>query len=238
MSTLRCLHPATRAILPVRCAYNVSIPPAAQFHDSPTLEARARTTRDNNRNRGVSAIHRKYPKDPLSVSKVPLPEPVAPEEKRPVTVDSDHGLYGFFTKGGKVLPTPEEDVEHGRAWSVEELRRKSWEDLHKLWWLCVKERNILYTQSLERKRLDPGFGEYEARKKDREINRTQRAIKHVLTERYYAWQEAKELAKLDPQVNLTGHGPAYDAMVFEEPPAPAANEILETPQQQQIPESK
>lgn len=52
----------------------------------------------------------------------------------------------------------------GRAWSVEELRRKSWEDLHRLWWLCVKERNILYTQSLERKRLDPGFGEYEASK--------------------------------------------------------------------------
>ena len=37
----------------------------------------------------------------------------------------------------------------------------------------------------------------------------------MLTERYYAWQEAKELAKLDPQVNLTGHGPAYDPMIFE-----------------------
>ena len=118
MSTLRCLHPATRAILPIRYTYNVSIPPAAQFHNSPALETRARTTRDNNRNRGVSAIHRKYPKDPLSVSKVPLPEPAAPEEKRPVTVDSDHGLYGFFAKGGKVLPTPEEDVEHGTEFSV------------------------------------------------------------------------------------------------------------------------
>ena len=122
----------------------------------------------------------------------------------------------------------------GRAWSVEELRRKSWEDLHRLWWLCVKERNILYTQSLERKRLDPGFGEYEAKGKDREVsssleklhnvssltcnlkvNRTQRAIKHVLTERYYAWHEAKEVAKLDTEVNLTGHGPAYNPMIFE-----------------------
>jgi len=49
---------------------------------------------------------------------VPLPEPAAPEEKRPVTVDSDHGLYGFFAKGGKVLPTPEEDVGHGMEFSM------------------------------------------------------------------------------------------------------------------------
>lgn len=58
----------------------------------------------------------------------------------------------------------------GRAWSVEELRRKSWEDLHKLWWRCVKERNIMFTQSLERKRLDPGFGEYEARSREKEVS--------------------------------------------------------------------
>lgn len=117
MSTLRYLHPATRAILPVRCgcAYNISIQSAAQFHNSPVFEARARITRDNNRNRGVSAIHRKYPKDPLSVSKVPLPEPATLEEQRPVAVDSDHGLYGFFAKDGKGLPTPEEDVRNFRC---------------------------------------------------------------------------------------------------------------------------
>lgn len=57
----------------------------------------------------------------------------------------------------------------GRAWSVEELRRKSWDDLHKLWWRCVKERNIIFTQALERQRLDPGYGEYEAKGRDREV---------------------------------------------------------------------
>ena len=40
-----------------------------------------------------------------------------------------------------------------------------------------------------------------------------RAIKHTLTERYYAWQEAVELAKIDPEVDLTGNGPAYTPRV-------------------------
>lgn len=114
MSTLRCLHPVGRVIsFPIRCVYSAPAPPAAQFHNSAALKARNKPqTRDKNRNRGVSAIHRRYPKDPLSVSKVPLPEPEAAEEKRAETVDVDHGLYGFF-RDGKVLPTPEEDYRHG-----------------------------------------------------------------------------------------------------------------------------
>ena len=46
------------------------------------------------------------------MSKVPLPEPEAAEEKRAEKVDTGHGLYGFF-RDGKVLPTPEEDYRHG-----------------------------------------------------------------------------------------------------------------------------
>lgn len=49
----------------------------------------------------------------------------------------------------------------------------------------------------------------------RKVNRTQRAIKHVLTERYYAWQEAVELAKSDPTVTLSGAIPAYNPMALE-----------------------
>ena len=54
------------------------------------------------------------------------------------------------------------DAITGRAWTAEELRHKSWEDIQKLWWVCVKERNIMDTQKLERERLKPGYGEFES----------------------------------------------------------------------------
>lgn len=48
------------------------------------------------------------------------------------------------------------------------------------------------------------------------MRNTQRAIKQVLTERYYSWQEAQELAKTDEEVNLSGEGPAYTPTEFFE----------------------
>ena len=36
-----------------------------------------------------------------------------------------------------------------------------------------------------------------------------RAIKHVLTERFYTWEDAVKVAENDPEVNLTGDGPAF-----------------------------
>jgi large subunit ribosomal protein L47 len=42
-----------------------------------------------------------------------------------------------------------------------------------------------------------------------QVRRTQRAIKQVLTERYYSWDEARNLARDDPEVDLSGEGLAY-----------------------------
>lgn len=70
--------------------------------------------RDYNRNRGVSALRRTGVRQPLSVSKEPLPQPVLDPKKRDrVKVDEKHGLWGFFNRERTVLSTPEEDDAHG-----------------------------------------------------------------------------------------------------------------------------
>ena len=58
----------------------------------------------------------------------------------------------------------------GRAWTHRELRNKSWEDIHALWWICCKERNRLATEKAERARLKAGAGDAESKVRDMEAS--------------------------------------------------------------------
>ena len=48
-----------------------------------------------------------------------------------------------------------------------------------------------------------------------------RAIKHILTERFYAWEDAVKLAEEDPEIDLSGEGNPYTPAEYLE------DEVLE-----------
>jgi large subunit ribosomal protein L47 len=68
----------------------------------------------------------------------------------------------------------------GRSWSVKELRRKSYQDLHKLWYVLYKERNMLLTEQQLSRRRQLVFPQPERLYK---VQKSMGAIKQVLGER-------------------------------------------------------
>lgn len=165
------IRPSTGCLL--RASTGLSAPSATSWRAtarafSTTAPQCKRKTKDNNKKRGVSSLYGSGPREPLSMSDVPLPKPRDFKPKLPM--DESHGLWGFFPKPGQALLTAKEAEEHGRSWTVEELRRKSWEDLHSLWWVCCRERNMLATSKAELARGKYGFGDREIDGRDAEVS--------------------------------------------------------------------
>ncbi|CCG81170.1 54S ribosomal protein L4,mitochondrial [Taphrina deformans PYCC 5710] len=125
---------------------------------------------------------------------LPIPSNLKPK----VVVPEDHALWGFFRPDRQTISIPADDKKHGRSWTAEELRKKSFDDLHSLWIICLKERNILSTQRHERRRqrITEAGGD-EAATRDRTVRRTMAGIKFVLNERFLAYTKAVELARQD-----------------------------------------
>lgn len=72
-------------------------------------------------------------------------------------IHSSRQLYGLdeFFENGQSLPPfdPTSKKTYGRAWATNELRLKSFEDLHRLWFVLLKEMNLLATQKSEATRV-------------------------------------------------------------------------------------
>lgn len=75
--------------------------------------------------------------------------------------------------------------------------------------MCVKERNRLATEKLERKRQRAPKGDEENELRDTTVQETMKAIIDTLVERNNAYMEAYELAKTDPSIDLTRTGHQY-----------------------------
>jgi large subunit ribosomal protein L47 len=66
----------------------------------------------------------------------------APPQPISATLRRHYGVQEFWDGTTK----PEDFRKVGRAWRASELRLKSFDDLHKLWFVLLKERNMLVTQ--------------------------------------------------------------------------------------------
>jgi large subunit ribosomal protein L47 len=73
-----------------------------------------------------------------------------------------------------------EPIPVGRSWKASELRLKSFEDLHKLWFVLLKERNMLHTEKNLAKRngeIMKGFSRF------KKVKISMARLKTVINER-------------------------------------------------------
>ncbi|KAI0051398.1 MRP-L47-domain-containing protein, partial [Auriscalpium vulgare] len=120
-----------------------------------------------------------------------------------IPVNPNHGLYAFFRKKIKDDKETYETLEDadgllssaGRSWSAAELRRKSFRDLHTLWYVLLRERNLLSSQWEEMRRITGapgavggGLGRHEIK-----CRKSMARIKYVINERRLAYEGAIEI---------------------------------------------
>lgn len=114
--------------------------------------------------------------------------PIAPTAKN-LKVSDDHPLWQFF-HNKKYLRKFDELDTVGRPWTIPELRRKSFDDLHSIWYSCLRERNALAREiqvlTAETDQPDRNFMEQSDK-----IRETMWRIRHVLSERHHQQENAR-----------------------------------------------
>ncbi|ESK95031.1 54s ribosomal protein l4 [Moniliophthora roreri MCA 2997] len=134
-----------------------------------------------------------------------------------VPVREDHGLYAFFRKrlqgedgrtyvgeaqyetiGGSLF----QERAQRRSWKASELRLKSFQDLHTLWYVLLRERNLLATQKEEVRRIGAVPVLTAFRYKTRQVKKSMARIKYVMNERRLAYEGAVKLAEQEKQDHL------------------------------------
>lgn len=120
---------------------------------------------------------------------IKLRRPIIPTIENLKTNES-HPLYQFFSNK-KLLRSTEEIQSSGRHWTIAELRRKSFEDLHALWYVVLKERNVLAREYKIMETISISGAElYE--QQSSKLRETMWRIRFVLQERLQAQEKLQE----------------------------------------------
>ncbi|EJS42637.1 mrpl4p [Saccharomyces arboricola H-6] len=111
----------------------------------------------------------------------------------------DHPLWQFFSNK-KFIRSADElpPSNHVRPWSIPELRHKSFDDLHSLWYNCLREQNVLARENHLLKNI-VGSTHEEFGDLFQSIRTTMWQIRHVLNERDLAHTVSQEYFQNDSQ---------------------------------------
>ncbi|GAA5901840.1 hypothetical protein JCM6882_008686 [Rhodosporidiobolus microsporus] len=122
--------------------------------------------------------------------------------KQADTNTDSHPLWRFF-HDQQSLEVPDKRLDNSsRSWTSLELRRKSFEELHQLWYVLLRERNVLLTQREEARRLRVDLGGFGAvPDKLRLCQKSMARIKQVLSERRHAALHAAEILRAEGQAD-------------------------------------
>ena len=83
--------------------------------------------------------------------------------------------------------------EIGRAWKSSELRLKSYDDLHKLWYVLLKEKNLLLTEKYDCKSRNVVMPHPERLHK---VKLSMKRLKGVLAERKVEYDKLKSAGEM------------------------------------------
>lgn len=123
------------------------------------------------------------------------PPRASPEE----AARRNEGILGFLDKGEGAGAT-----KTGRAWRTAELRLKSYDDLHRLWYVLLRERNVLLTE----KEWCRSNGRHWVRGESNlyKVKRSMARLKGVVGERSRVYKAKQAMAKLAAMAEEGGGG--------------------------------
>lgn len=105
-------------------------------------------------------------------------------------------LQEFFEADRK--PDEDKPVVYGRSWKASELRLKSWDDLNKLWYVLLKEKNMLMTQ---RQMLNAQNLRFPNPERLPKVRKSMCRIKQVLTERAIEDPDPRRSSEMKRMIN-------------------------------------